>query len=236
MADIYSIKRESLVELADNFRTNWDKKNLSLDEMAGLAAEKKFLVKAITNKMRPSNGLMIVTAEDLYGITNIPDDMFKESNFFNEITFPDTLTTIYSNAFRNCTGLKYVSIPSSVTTFGGTPFVGSSVETIDLYCNVAGDTFYGCTSLSTVKIGSEVSEISGAAFMNCSALSTLIIYGDRICTLGATFTLFGTPIESGTGYIYVPSAFKEQYTNSTNWSDFAAQIRAIEDYPDITEG
>jgi hypothetical protein len=43
-------------------------------------------------------------------------------------------------------------------------------------------------------------------------------------------------IEDGTGYIYVPSALVETYKTASNWVTYAAQIRAIEDYPEITEG
>jgi hypothetical protein len=45
-----------------------------------------------------------------------------------------------------------------------------------------------------------------------------------------------TPIASGTGYIYVPAALVDSYKGATNWSTYAAQIRAIEDYPEITGG
>lgn len=45
-----------------------------------------------------------------------------------------------------------------------------------------------------------------------------------------------TPMKSGTGYIYVPAALVDSYKAATNWSTYADQIRAIEDYPDITGG
>lgn len=40
----------------------------------------------------------------------------------------------------------------------------------------------------------------------------------------------GTPIANGTGYIYVPSALIEQYKVAENWSTYASQFRALEDY------
>lgn len=48
--------------------------------------------------------------------------------------------------------------------------------------------------------------------------------------------LQNTMIEDGTGYIYVPSALVETYKTASNWVTYADQIRAIEDYPEITEG
>jgi hypothetical protein len=45
-----------------------------------------------------------------------------------------------------------------------------------------------------------------------------------------------TPIESGTGYIYVPSVLIDYYRADTNWATFESQFRAIEDYPKICGG
>ena len=72
-------------------------------------------------------------------------------------------------------------------------------------------------------------------FNNCTALDTLIIRNtDTMCTLADTTTcLHNTPIASGTGYIYVPAALIEEYKAATNWTTYADQIRAIEDYPDV---
>jgi hypothetical protein len=41
---------------------------------------------------------------------------------------------------------------------------------------------------------------------------------------------------NGTGYIYVPATLVDTYKAGTNWSTHADQIRAIEDYPEITGG
>jgi hypothetical protein len=49
-------------------------------------------------------------------------------------------------------------------------------------------------------------------------------------SLSSTNAFAGTPIESGTGYIYVPAALIDSYKTETNWSAFAAQYRALEDY------
>ena len=40
----------------------------------------------------------------------------------------------------------------------------------------------------------------------------------------------------GTGYVYVPASLIETYKTATNWSAFANQFRAIEDYPEICGG
>ena len=82
-----------------------------------------------------------------------------------------------------------------------------------------------------------VTSIGTYAFYSCSALVTVILrYTDAVCTLAGTNAFTSTPIASGTGYIYVPSALIDSYKAATNWSTYADQIRAIEDYPDICGG
>lgn len=91
--------------------------------------------------------------------------------------------------------------------------------------------------ITKADIGAGVTEILAQTFIGCSALETLILRGDTtVTTLGATSAFTGTPIESGTGYIYVPSALLDDYKDETNWATYADQFRAIEDYPEITGG
>jgi tRNA A37 threonylcarbamoyladenosine synthetase subunit TsaC/SUA5/YrdC len=51
-----------------------------------------------------------------------------------------------------------------------------------------------------------------------------------ICTLSNANGVSGSGIGKGTGYVYVPSALIETYKTATNWSTFANQFRALEDY------
>lgn len=106
--------------------------------------------------------------------------------------------------------------------------------------------FRACTGLTTVDIGDPTRTdiyISSAdlyiatnTFNGCSALTTLILRPNIVATLHATGAFTGTPILSGTGHIYVPASKLNEYRSATNWSSFADQIRAIEDYPEITGG
>lgn len=96
--------------------------------------------------------------------------------------------------------------------------------------------FTYCSKLKTVELSStSVSRVGASAFNKCTELITLIIRSERVPTLTTT-TFTDTPIASGTGYVYVPSTLVESYKTATNWSTYADQIRAIEDYPDITGG
>jgi hypothetical protein len=94
-------------------------------------------------------------------------------------------------------------------------------------------TFYYCSNLHTADFGALENIKNTYDFSNCTKLTALILRGSTVCTLGNTNSLGSTPIASGTGYIYVPSALVESYKAATNWSTYKNQFRAIEDYPDI---
>ncbi len=73
---------------------------------------------------------------------------------------------------------------------------------------------------------------------NCNAFDTFIIRRTDAVNVwcGWSGGFSGTAIGNGTGYIYVPSALVDSYKAATGWANWAEQIRAIEDYPEITGG
>lgn len=89
--------------------------------------------------------------------------------------------------------------------------------------------FYGCTELVEVDLPN-MTTIKANAMNGCSVLKALILRGETVCTLANANALTGTPIASGTGYIYVPAALVDSYKAATNWSTYADQFRALEDY------
>lgn len=89
--------------------------------------------------------------------------------------------------------------------------------------------FYYCSALTTADFQVATS-INGNAFYGCSKLTVLILRSETMCTLSNTSAFDGTPIKSGTGYIYVPRALVDSYKAATSWSTYANQFRALEDY------
>lgn len=73
-------------------------------------------------------------------------------------------------------------------------------------------------------------------FYNLTNLKAVIIRGDNVSQLNNANHFQGSSIANGTGYIYVPAVLVDQYKAATNWVTIADQIRAIEDYPEITGG
>ena len=147
-------------------------------------------------------------------------------------------TAIGANAFTSCLALVDVSIPN-VTSIAANAFKScSALESIVLpkASSIQASCFSGCSKLAMVDIHCNTT-IYGGVFQSSGNLNTVVLRDDtKVCTLVSTNAFTGTPIESGTGYIYVPRALIENYKTASNWSTFADQFRAIEDYPEICGG
>lgn len=118
------------------------------------------------------------------GVVDIPE---KVTNPNTSIEF--TVTRINASAFRNCTDLTSVTIPSSVIEIGDMAFNGcnnSGFTSLILPENVTtigtggtgssnGRVFYNCTYLESINIPSGVSYIPAYAFYQCSNLSSIEI-------------------------------------------------------------
>ena len=82
------------------------------------------------------------------------------------------------------------------------------------------------TLLTTVSLPA-VTSIGSNAFYGCTALTSLTLSKNQVATLSSTSAFTGTPIASGTGYVYVPDNLVDQYKASTNWATYANQIMPL---------
>lgn len=146
--------------------------------------------------------------------------------------------TVGMRAFSHCTLLASVDLPE-VTTVGQHGFNScyklERVEFPKLTTLLPGDNFTYCSRLTYADLGL-VTNLPGWSLANTALETVILRKSDKICTLQVTNALSGTPIAKGTGYVYVPKALVDSYKSATNWSTYANQIRAIEDYPDICGG
>jgi hypothetical protein len=143
-------------------------------------------------------------------------------------------SSIGSYAFRGCDYLATINAPK-VTSLGSYGFFGTKITEVifPLTESVPSNCFYSCSALEKADFGVAKS-IAASSFYGCSKLSALILRKtDAICTLSNANAIQSAGVGKGTGYVYVPSALIETYKTATNWSTFANQFRAIEDYPDI---
>lgn len=147
------------------------------------------------------------------------------------------VTSVGVYAFRECKKLTRAILPN-VTTGGDYAFMNCALLS-DIYLpeltTMGGYSFYGCIKLVKADFP-KVTNVGSFAFNTCTAMATLILRSPNVVTLANNAAFHSTPINSGTGYIYVPRSLVDSYKADSKWSSFASQIRAIEDYPEITGG
>lgn len=171
----------------------------------------------------------------LPNVKSIGQSSFRECAALTEVDAPN-LESIGSSAFQNCKKLTDINM-SKVTAISGNAFFSTGLTMVHapLATTVDSSAFAGCTNLTLVDLSVRTS-IGANAFQNCNSLVTVILRSSTMCTLVNVNAFTGNwsggygPIYNGTGYIYVPRALVDSYKVATNWSTYATQFRALEDY------
>lgn len=145
----------------------------------------------------------------------ISANAFDACTSLHRILFP-MAEEIGNEAFRECGNLTNVALPSLKKVWY--------------------KTFFNCTNLEIVDLP-VCSGIDSLAFENCTKLKAVVLRTtDTVCV--ADLDAFeGTPLVSGQGYIYVPTAMYEYYRegyepvlNQLMPGFFDIMFRKIEDY------
>ena len=92
-------------------------------------------------------------------VIGIKEEAFKDCTTLTSIEIPSSVTSIGRLAFSGCTSLTSIKIPSSVTSIGD-------------------HVFFYCTSLTSIKIPGSVTSIGDRAFDDCTSLAS-VTFGDN---------------------------------------------------------
>lgn len=143
----------------------------------------------------------------------IIDTFCFQNTSITSIILPDGLDMIGVQAFSQCSELKSITIPASVSSINRYAFSSSSLTSVSFESNsqlselsagvflncddlvsvelpdsleqIGTSAFNGCSSLSNIDIPDSVKTIDPGAFMACSSLSTLSVSGDCTVSDGA---------------------------------------------------
>ena len=129
-----------------------------------------------------------------------------------EVNVP-LLASVPTNTFQYCTSLTEVVLPRATS--------------------IGGNSFQSCSNLKTLDIGGAVTSMSSAFLQTTSKLEALILRGVTSVPTITSSTFSSTRIATGYAYVYVPKSLEATFKVASNWATYAAQIRAIEDYPDV---
>ena len=112
------------------------------------------------------------------GISNISNYAFYNCTSLEEITIPNTVTSIDFDALAK-TNIKKLTIPNSVTTIADCAFWGnSSLTEVKLSENLKSlgvNAFQQCTALTEIEIPEGISKIGQWCFLGCTNLAKIYI-------------------------------------------------------------
>lgn len=106
-----------------------------------------------------------------YSVTEIEGFAFEGCNGLTSISIPDNVTRIGDNAFSHCNNLTIVVFNAKKCTYMGTDTYFYDYPTYPTDYHV----FYDCDSLTTLKIGNNVTRIPAHAFGGCCRLTSVNI-------------------------------------------------------------
>lgn len=115
-----------------------------------------------------------VVIED--GATNLTYGAFSECSNLCSATVADTVESIGSFAFFNCSKLKSVKLPNNLKLLEESTFHGSGIESIEIPKSVkeiGQNAFTLCSELTSVSIPDGVEIIGRYSFRNCKKLESV---------------------------------------------------------------
>ncbi len=106
---------------------------------------------------------------------------FSGLTSLTNVFIPDEseLKYITGGLFNDCSNLKYVSLPSTLTSMTNCFMGCTALETVTVrgnnLLNIGANTFNSCYSLSSFRIPESVTQIGNRCFYNCSGLTSISI-------------------------------------------------------------
>ncbi len=170
---------------------------------------------------KPTGALTLPSKMGTYPVGKIARNAFKGCTGLTDVTIPSGVTDIENQAFEGCSAMKTVSIPASVTLIGNFAFANcASLTYVAIPSGVTNlrlGAFAGCTKLEKVKLPSSLQTIEKWAFRNCTSLKDLTIPG--------SVTSIGTEAFrdcSSLGVAYLPLGLREKVAVSDVFSGAAS--------------
>ena len=135
------------------------------------------------------------------------------------------LTASTNGVFEYCSALTSVSMPELQNIRGSTFRYCSALEEAKFpkVVSVGSNAFGNCSKLKKLEIGGAVTSIS-SAFLNNSITTVPSLTNSAFSS---------SRIGTGNAYVYVPRAYENTIKVASVWSNYATQIRAIEDFPNV---
>ena len=132
-----------------------------------------------------TNGQIVTPVNNATFGANIVSNVYENGQ--GVITFDGPATAMTWGAFQDCTTLKTVTIPGSITNWEAYIFSGctnlTTVTILDGVKSIGWGTFDQCTKLTDVVMPESVTTIESYAFSGCDALKN-ITFPNNLTTIG----------------------------------------------------
>lgn len=130
---------------------------------------------------RPTGSLVIpatiTNSSTQYRVVAIGSNAFRWCSGLTAVTIPSSVTVIGDGAFNHCTGVTAITVPDSVISIGvGTFQSCTGLQTVQLgsALNIIGNVaFDGCSNIQAINIPDSVTMLGNWAFSNCTGLHTI---------------------------------------------------------------
>ncbi|MDE7100219.1 MAG: leucine-rich repeat domain-containing protein, partial [Anaeroplasmataceae bacterium] len=115
--------------------------------------------------------LVKVVFEDEYGLTRTPTGIFKGATSLSDVTLPETLIIVGESSFEDCSGLKEIELPDTVTTLEDYAFRNSGLETIIIpksVVNIGTEVLAHCSNLKDIIFKNK--SLGDSMLLDCTGL------------------------------------------------------------------
>lgn len=122
-----------------------------------------------------------------YPVTEVRDNAFCNCSSLKRIGLPDTVTKLGHHCFYACYSLESIALPEGLTEIGEGCFCGCtelvSVEITDTLEELPDSCFRACTSLKEIHLPSELQAVGAFCFAGCTALESAET-GEKLLSIG----------------------------------------------------
>lgn len=139
----------------------------------------------VTNGYSPSySGNVVIPEYVTYmnrtrKVTMVCYGAFEDCTNLKSVTIPNSITSINQWAFTNCSSLTSIIIPNDVTYIGDAAFGNcsglTSIKIPNGITRIEDKAFLGCSGLTSIKIPDGVTIIGWRAFAFCTSLTSVTI-------------------------------------------------------------
>ena len=158
------------------------------------------------------------------GTEVICDYAFCWCKSLQNITIPNSVTSIGDRVFICCRSLQSVTIPNSVTSIGDEAFSGcrslQSVTIPNSVTSIGDEAFCSCRSLQSVTIPNSVTKIGDGAFSGCNICfficNSTYFQNDDVCLFNKDKTAIVSRIKDCVNYI-IPNSVTKIGDGAFSW-------------------